>query len=211
MIEVPFRFPLQDKPTVFTIPVCKSSLDFNLSGRSNDVRDVIFRLFDSVAKGDVEKVTKTLMPAGGDVFPSSGQSTDEVSLHDSTRQPPACHPLCRCAKCRPLLFSSSNADFNSDILVQNSNDNDDIDAEVADGVTLLAKDDRGFSALHVASLFDQTAMVELLVDLGALVNAADHYGRTPLHLAGMRGAQKAVSAKEISKLFVICGVFVIMV
>ena len=64
--------------------------------------------------------------------------------------------------------------------------------EINDGVTLFAKDDRGCSALHVAALFDQTQMVELLVDLGALVNAADHYGRTPLHLACMRGGQKAV-------------------
>ena len=71
--------------------------------------------------------------------------------------------------------------------------NDINDDDVSDGVTVFAKDDRGYSALHVAALFEQTQMVELLVDLGALVNAADHYGRTALHLACMRGGQKAVS------------------
>ena len=71
-----------------------------------------------------------------------------------------------------------------------------ISDDICDGVTLFAKDDRGYSALHVAALFGQTQMVELLVDLGALVNAADHYGRTALHLACMRGGQKAVRNED---------------
>ena len=44
----------------------------------------------------------------------------------------------------------------------------------------------------MAALFGQTSMLELLVEMGALVNAADHYGRTPLHLACMKGEQKSV-------------------
>ena len=79
---------------------------------------------------------------------------------------------------------------------QTYKDDDDDDDDVNEGVTLFAKDDRGYSALHVAALFGQTQMVELLVDLGALVNAADHYGRTPLHLVCMRGGQKAVRDRE---------------
>ena len=127
----------------------------------------------------------SLMPDSGSCDASAGNDTPA----GSSSAPVACHPLCRCVKCRPLAPPSPGSGV---VVVENGAEDDDADDDDA-GVTLLAKDDRGFSALHVAALFDQTSMVELLVDLGALVNAADHYGRTPLHLACMRGGQKAVS------------------
>ena len=179
-------FLSQDQPTKFSIPICKSSLDFNLSGRTSDLRDGMYRLFHSVAQGDVEKVKAALMPAEhrDRCFTSSGVPSGSASPAR------ACHPLCRCPRCRPLMKPSSDLIDADHPGADNTVADDD---DMTDGVTLLAKDDRGFSALHVASLFDQTAIVELLIDLGALVNAADHYGRTPLHLACMRGCQKAVS------------------
>lgn len=49
-----------------------------------------------------------------------------------------------------------------------------------------------FSALHIAALHGQAHLVDLLIQHGAVVNASDYLGYTPLHLACQKGYQNIV-------------------
>jgi ankyrin repeat protein len=82
-----------------------------------------------------------------------------------------CHPLCSCDKCEKLIASNRN-DVNS--------------------VTVYSRDDRGFTALHVAAQEGHIEVMTLLIEQKAKVNAADFHGSTPLHIASQRGNQTAV-------------------
>ena len=53
------------------------------------------------------------------------------------------------------------------------------------------------SVLHVASQHGFTEMTELLIHKGAVVNATDYQGLTPLHVACQRGHQAVVVSVEI--------------
>lgn len=81
-----------------------------------------------------------------------------------------CHPLCSCDKCEGLL---------SKVLCVTT-------------PTIHSCDDRGFTALHVASLYGQPQIVDLLLMRGASVNVTDYSGSTPLHYAASRGHQNAL-------------------
>ncbi|NWH78613.1 ANR27 protein, partial [Piaya cayana] len=79
-----------------------------------------------------------------------------------------CHPLCYCDRCEKLVSGKLN------------------DPSI---VTPLSRDDRGYTPLHIAAICGQTALVDLLVAKGAVVNATDYHGSTPLHLACQKGYQ----------------------
>lgn len=49
-----------------------------------------------------------------------------------------------------------------------------------------------FPALHIAALHGQAHLVDLLIQHGAVVNASDYLGYTPLHLACQKGYQNIV-------------------
>ncbi|NXS01770.1 ANR27 protein, partial [Oxylabes madagascariensis] len=51
-------------------------------------------------------------------------------------------------------------------------------------ITPFSRDDRGYTPLHIAAI-----CVDLLVAKGAIVNATDYHGSTPLHLACQKGYQ----------------------
>lgn len=107
-------------------------------------------------------------------------NTDEVInvLDNGSKQPKKeidssialCHPLCSCDKCEGLL---------SKVLCVTT-------------PTIHSCDDRGFTALHVASLYGQPQIVDLLLSRGASVNVSDYSGSTPLHYAASRGHQNAL-------------------
>lgn len=59
-------------------------------------------------------------------------------------------------------------------------------------VTVYSRDDRGFTALHVAAQEGHIEVMTLLIEQKAKVNAADFHGSTPLHIASQRGNQTAV-------------------
>lgn len=77
-------------------------------------------------------------------------------------------------------------------------------------VTVLSRDYRGYTALHIAAQGGTTAfrrlkrfvlncvriglteVMSLLIERQSQVNAADFHGSTPLHIACQRGNQKAV-------------------
>jgi len=58
-----------------------------------------------------------------------------------------------------------------------------VDALLARGVEVDARDKDGFTALHRVSVTGNVAMVAHLLRKGAAVNAEDAYGDTPLHYA----------------------------
>lgn len=90
-------------------------------------------------------------------------------IHNSSL-PQLCHPLCSCDKCE-ILFSKNLCDTTPSI---------------------NSRDDRGFTALHVACLVGQPAMVDLLVNLGSNIDSTDYSSSTPLHYAAAKGHQNAV-------------------
>nr|XP_033941738.1 LOW QUALITY PROTEIN: ankyrin repeat domain-containing protein 27 [Pseudochaenichthys georgianus] len=80
-----------------------------------------------------------------------------------------CHPLCSCDLC--------------DLHVSGSALND------PSIVTPFSRDDRGYTPLHVAAIYGQARLIDLLVCKGAAVNATDYHALTPLHLACQKGYQ----------------------
>ena len=59
----------------------------------------------------------------------------------------------------------------------------DVQAELAAGAGVMARDKYGFTPLHRAAQFATPANVQTLLDAGADVMARDKYGFTPLHRA----------------------------
>uniref|UniRef100_A0A8C4R5L7 Ankyrin repeat domain 27 (VPS9 domain) n=1 Tax=Eptatretus burgeri TaxID=7764 RepID=A0A8C4R5L7_EPTBU len=92
---------------------------------------------------------------------SSGEAIEDI-------QTSLCHPLCSCDSCERLVSGRFN------------------DPSV---VTPFSRDERGYTNLHIAAQFGQVGIVEMLIELGAIVNACDYNGGTPLHLACLRGHQ----------------------
>ena len=81
-----------------------------------------------------------------------------------------CHPLCSCESCERSLAKISQLNW----------------------PTLNSRDDRGLTALHVASLHGQVAVVDFLLEHGANVNDIDADGIAPLHCASARGHQNTL-------------------
>ncbi|KAM9624367.1 ankyrin repeat domain-containing protein 27 isoform 2-T4 [Morphnus guianensis] len=87
-----------------------------------------------------------------------------------------CHPLCYCDKCEKLVSGKLN------------------DPSI---ITPFSRDDRGYTPLHIAAICGQTSLVDLLVAKGAIVNATDYHGSTPLHLACQKGYQNVTCVKAL--------------
>ncbi|XP_033115363.1 ankyrin repeat domain-containing protein 27-like [Anneissia japonica] len=81
-----------------------------------------------------------------------------------------CHPLCGCDRCEKLITSKRND---------------------PKAVTAFSRDDRGCTALHIASSYGHDQVMETLMRKGAVVSATDYHGSTPLHLACQKGQQGA--------------------
>uniref|UniRef100_UPI00358DE4A7 ankyrin repeat domain-containing protein 27 isoform X2 n=1 Tax=Myxine glutinosa TaxID=7769 RepID=UPI00358DE4A7 len=92
---------------------------------------------------------------------SSGEAIEDI-------QTSLCHPLCSCDSCEHLASGRLN------------------DPSV---VTPFSRDERGYTNLHIAAQFGQVGIVEMLMELGAMVNDCDYNGSTALHLACLRGHQ----------------------
>ena len=71
---------------------------------------------------------------------------------------------------------------------------------LADGVGVNAKQQDGFTPLHLAAFTDRMEVVELLIENGANVNAKDNVGGTSLHPAAAAGH------REIAELLIAKGV-----
>lgn len=87
--------------------------------------------------------------------------------------PPLCHPLCICESCEAKRIrrdSSCRA-------------------------TVCSRDEKGFSALHLAVLYDRTSIAKFLLvcDPDAVNLADEHTGRTALHWAAVKGYRNILS------------------
>ncbi|XP_041077280.1 ankyrin repeat domain-containing protein 27-like isoform X2 [Polyodon spathula] len=81
---------------------------------------------------------------------------------------PMCHPLCSCDTCEKQLSVRLN------------------DPSI---VSPFSRDDRGYTPLHIAAIYGQSSLIDLLVAKGAVVNATDYHALTPLHLSCQKGYQ----------------------
>lgn len=63
---------------------------------------------------------------------------------------------------------------------------------LANGADVNARNGRGQSALHQATMTGQVAVVEVLLDKGAEVNVTDDDSNTPLHFAASQGSKTIV-------------------
>lgn len=67
-------------------------------------------------------------------------------------------------------------------------------ALLAEGANPNAKPQNGNAALHDNAIFGSVELVPILVEAGTLIDATNHMGRTPLHLAAERGDEAMVQA-----------------
>ncbi|XP_032523043.2 ankyrin repeat domain-containing protein 27-like [Danaus plexippus] len=81
-----------------------------------------------------------------------------------------CHPLCTCKKCCSKISKN---------LLKTS-------------PTVYSRDGHGLTPLHVAAIHGKATIVEILIDMGAEINATDLNECTPLHYAASRGHQNAL-------------------
>lgn len=81
-----------------------------------------------------------------------------------------CHPLCSCDKCEGLLKQNIRETT----------------------PTVFSCDDRGLTALHVACIYGQPKIVELLLENKANIQSSDYSGASALHYAATKGHQNAL-------------------
>ncbi|KAK7369602.1 hypothetical protein VNO80_11644 [Phaseolus coccineus] len=90
------------------------------------------------------------------------------------------------------LILKSDVDLNAIRWQSLSGDSFDMASQTENQLVEDEKD--GSSALHLACLTSDTGMVELLLQLGADINASDSRGRTPLHCCIIKGQTAAAKA-----------------
>ena len=97
-----------------------------------------------------------------------------ILLQDSDKSPRSlvklCHPLCSCEACETRLTRASLTRW----------------------PTVRSRDDRGMTAIHVASLCGHVGIVDFLLEHDADPDDADADGSTPLHCAASRGHQNTL-------------------
>ncbi|XP_046466421.1 ankyrin repeat domain-containing protein 27-like [Neodiprion pinetum] len=81
-----------------------------------------------------------------------------------------CHPLCCCESCEKSLARDARFSL----------------------PTVNSRDDRGLTALHIAALYGQANMVDLLISHGSNVDEVDADGTTALHCSAARGHQNTL-------------------
>lgn len=163
----------------------KSSQDKEKLFEANDAMEKgsMSELFQYVKNGNLKEVQKILSEKaeGNLIFTTASKIIVSQNQNSSilkvcinflgvSKETKLCHPLCLCEKCERSL--SKNA--------------------IPSTPTVLSRDDRGLTCLHVASLYGQVAIVDFLLQRGADPNDADADCITPLHCAASRGHQNTL-------------------
>ena len=55
------------------------------------------------------------------------------------------------------------------------------------------------SALHIAAMYGQAKLIDILIQHGALPDASDFLGCTPLHIASQKGYQNIIVSTDTLK------------
>lgn len=141
-----------------------SSCDNN----STDIEtDSTLTVFNGDSKEDDLPLSKLFAAVRKCDLPEVERILRKDSADSSKRLVNLCHPLCSCETCERRLAGASLSGW----------------------PTVRSRDDRGMTAIHVASLCGHATIVEFLLENGASPNDADADGSTPLHCAAARGNQ----------------------
>ncbi|XP_069112832.1 ankyrin repeat domain-containing protein 27-like isoform X2 [Argopecten irradians] len=177
-----FSKTTEDDEYSFYLTTVEAALEHIRTGRLKEEAIKAHRIKDSETSDQKTLVGRSL--SGGtsivDRFFQYVQYGDETAVTQMLRRPQdsqdqvslqLCHPLCSCEKCAKLT-----AQHRTDVNL----------------VTAYTRDDRGYTALHIAALNGQAHLIDVLIKNGALVNASDYLSYTPLHLACQKGHQNII-------------------
>ncbi|XP_033754374.1 ankyrin repeat domain-containing protein 27-like isoform X2 [Pecten maximus] len=177
-----FSKTTEDDEYSFYLTTVEAALEHIRSGRLKEEAIKAHRITECETADQKTLVGRSL--SGGtttvDKFFQYVQYGDETAVTQMLRRPrdsqdqvslKLCHPLCSCEKCAKLM-----AQHRTDVNL----------------VTAYTRDDRGYTALHIAALNGQAHLIDVLIKNGALVNASDYLSYTPLHLACQKGHQNII-------------------
>ncbi|XP_060075330.1 ankyrin repeat domain-containing protein 27-like [Ylistrum balloti] len=172
----------EDDEYSFYLTTVEAALEHIRSGRLKEEAIKAHRIMGTDTADQKTVVGRSL--SGGtsvvDKFFQYVQFGDEIAVTQMLRRPhdcqdqvslKLCHPLCSCEKCAKLT-----AQHRTDVNL----------------VTAYTRDDRGYTALHIAALNGQAHLIDVLIKHGAVVNASDYLSYTPLHLACQKGHQNII-------------------
>ncbi|XP_072932093.1 ankyrin repeat domain-containing protein 27-like [Epargyreus clarus] len=163
----------------------RSSLTESMSTSDTGTREETLEyVFDLIKANHVEQVQAILEKNRRhlDRIQQNERSALKFTLHDNLDEDDddddseteiyqkLCHPLCTCKKCcckisKKLLKTSP---------------------------TVTSRDSHGLTPLHMACIHGKAAVVEILIDIGAEIDATDLNECTSLHYAAARGHQNAL-------------------
>ncbi|XP_063442777.1 ankyrin repeat domain-containing protein 27-like [Mytilus trossulus] len=174
-----FSRTTDDDEYLYYLTTVEAGLEHIKSGKlteeSSKANIVVFPKHDS--KTEINRQTSSSIVDRFFQYVQCGDESAVITLLRKSKSgqddisPLMCHPLCGCDKCSRLT-SQVKTDENL--------------------VTAYTRDDRGYTALHIAALHGQAHLIDVLIQHGAIVNASDYLGLTPLHLACQKGFQNII-------------------
>ena len=131
--------------------------------------DPLTTLFEYARLGKVDEIKK-LFKTKPTIDAAQEEEPKTVKASQAEIESLLCHPLCSCDKCESIIKTNKKEPVPS----------------------VSSRDNRGYSALHIACIFGKPNVVDYLINEGADVEMIDFRGATPLHCAAQRGHQNAL-------------------
>ncbi|GBP65202.1 Ankyrin repeat domain-containing protein 27 [Eumeta japonica] len=158
----------------------KNSIAESLStSESNVGEETLEHVFDLIRASHIDQLRTilernqkniTLIQENSEMFDLLLDNDNFIDNYDSETGTDLCHPLCNCVKCHRTISRN---------LLKTS-------------PTVMSRDGHGLTPLHTACIHGKASVVELLLEMGAEIDATDLNENTPLHHAASKGHQNAL-------------------